>query len=551
MHTFSTKNRDEQWDDVQTKTVDLLVIGGGITGAGIALDATSRGLRTVVLDMQDFAAGTSSRSTKLIHGGLRYLQQFQIGVVAEVGKERSIVYHNAPHITTPLWMLLPLYKGGTFGRLSTNVGLTVYDRLAGVRKDERRKMLSAEETIEKEPLLRRDGLIGGGYYVEYRTDDARLTIEVIKKAVELGTEAFNYAEVKELLYDDTGLLIGVRIYDHITKRELQLFAQTIVNATGPWVDHIRREDQSADGKSLYITKGVHLVFRQTDFPLRQPVYFDVPGGRMVFAIPRGSVTYVGTTDTHYTGPYKHPTITDEDEMYLVHAINTMFPTLNIVREQIVSKYAGLRPLIAEEGKEAGEISRKDELFVSSSGLVSIAGGKLTGYRKMAEKVVDLVAQKYKEEQHILYTRSTTKNIALAGGEFDSIHDFQTFSGSIQKKGRQRQIEEADMQACIQTYGKNSEKVLLYMDELADREDISPKERFVLAQLTYSIQFESIYSPADFFIRRQGSLYFKIDDVHTYKDIVISYMEHEFQWSDDQTASHRDELNEQIKAVTSL
>lgn len=550
MHTFSTKNRKKQWDHVQKKTVDLLVIGGGITGAGIALDATTRGLRTVILDKQDFAAGTSSRSTKLIHGGLRYLQQLQIGVVAEVGKERSIVYKNAPHITTPLWMLLPLYKGGTFGRFTTNIGLTVYDALAGVKKAERRKMLSAKETIEKEPLLRTDGLIGGGYYVEYRTDDARLTIEVIKKAVELGAEGFNYAEVKKLLYDGTGLLIGARIYDHITEQEIELFAQTIVNATGPWVDHIREMDQSVDGKSLYITKGVHIVFRQTDFPLRQPIYFDVPDGRMVFALPRGKMTYVGTTDTHYAGSYEHPTITEEDEKYLVCAIRSIFPTLKITREKIVSKYAGLRPLISEEGKDAGEISRKDEMFTSTSGLISIAGGKLTGYRKMAEKVVDAVTEKYKEEYHILYTCSTTENIALAGGEFENIHEFHDFSKTMKNKGKQLQLNEDDIQECIQTFGKNCEHILRYMAERTETGNFLPNERFVLAQLMYCIQFESIFTPADYFIRRKGSLFFNIDAVKTYKELVISHMENVFHWSDDEKAKHRHELEEQIEAVTS-
>lgn len=181
MTQFSSIKRSSILADMEKEVHDLLIIGGGITGAGIALDATTRGLKTALVEMQDFAAGTSSRSTKLVHGGLRYLKQFEVGLVAEVGKERAIVYENGPHVTTPEWMLLPLHQGGTFGKFSTSIGLRVYDYLAGVKKSERRSMLSADETLAKEPLIKKEGLKGGGYYVEYRTDDARLTIEVMKK----------------------------------------------------------------------------------------------------------------------------------------------------------------------------------------------------------------------------------------------------------------------------------------------------------------------------------------------------------------------------------
>jgi glycerol-3-phosphate dehydrogenase len=192
---FSSLNRNAVLEELASEELDVLVIGGGITGCGIALDAVARGLITALVEMQDFAAGTSSRSTKLVHGGLRYLKQFEVKIVAEVGKERAIVYENGPHVTTPEWMLLPIHQGGTFGRFSTSIGLRVYDFLAGVKKAERRSMLSIEQTIEKEPLIKREGLKGGGLYVEYRTDDARLTIEVLKEAVARGAKAVNYTKV--------------------------------------------------------------------------------------------------------------------------------------------------------------------------------------------------------------------------------------------------------------------------------------------------------------------------------------------------------------------
>ena len=177
---LSTLKRDHIKKNLRENEYDVVIVGGGITGAGIALDASNRGMKVALVEMQDFAQGTSSRSTKLVHGGLRYLKQLQVGVVAETGKERAIVYENGPHVTTPEWMLLPMHKGGTFGKFSTAIGLTMYDRLAGV-KNLNVKMLSRQDTLDKEPLVKQEGLKGGGYYVEYRTDDARLTIEVMKK----------------------------------------------------------------------------------------------------------------------------------------------------------------------------------------------------------------------------------------------------------------------------------------------------------------------------------------------------------------------------------
>mgnify|MGYP001944434937 FL=1 len=224
---FSSSKRQAIFSELVETELDILVIGGGITGAGILLDAASRGLKAGLVEMQDFASGTSSRSTKLIHGGLRYLKQLDIKLVANVGRERQIVYENGPHLTTPEWMLLPYYKKGTFGPLSTNLGLFTYDFLAKVNKHERRKILKPREAVQIEPLLNRKGLKGAGYYVEYKTDDARLTIEVIKKAVEIGARAINYAKVTAFHYNQAGKVIGVKVTDQITGDQLDLYAKKI------------------------------------------------------------------------------------------------------------------------------------------------------------------------------------------------------------------------------------------------------------------------------------------------------------------------------------
>ncbi|MEQ5997964.1 glycerol-3-phosphate dehydrogenase [Bacillus amyloliquefaciens] len=540
-HQFSSLERDHMLEDMTKKTYDLFIIGGGITGAGTALDAASRGMKVALSEMQDFAAGTSSRSTKLVHGGLRYLKQFEVKMVAEVGKERAIVYENGPHVTTPEWMLLPFHKGGTFGSFSTSIGLRVYDYLAGVKKSERRSMLSAKETLHKEPLVKKDGLKGGGYYVEYRTDDARLTIEVMKEAVKFGAEPVNYSKVKELLYEK-GKVVGVLIEDLLSGKEYKVYAKKIVNATGPWVDELREKDHSKSGKHLQHTKGVHLVFDQSVFPLKQAVYFDTPDGRMVFAIPREGKTYVGTTDTVYKQKLEHPRMTVQDRDYVVSSINYMFPELNITADDIESSWAGLRPLIHEEGKDPSEISRKDEIWTSQSGLITIAGGKLTGYRKMAEHIVDLVRDRLKEEGGQDFGGCKTKTMPISGGHVGGSKNFESFVEAKTKDGLKIGLSQETAKQLAIRYGSNVENVFSRIEGLKDEAEKRQIPVHILAEAAYSIEEEMAATPADFFVRRTGRLFFDIKWVQTYKTAVIDYMSDRFQWNDETKEKHTEWLN---------
>ncbi|PWU69396.1 glycerol-3-phosphate dehydrogenase/oxidase [Gracilibacillus dipsosauri] len=536
--TFSSLNRKNTYQQMKETPLDMIIIGGGITGAGIALDAALRGLRVAVFEMQDFAAGTSSRSTKLVHGGLRYLKQFEVKMVAEVGKEREIVYENGPHVTTPEWMMLPFYEKGTFGPLSTNIGLRVYDFLAGVKKSERRKMFNKQEALKREPLLKSEGLKGAGYYVEYKTDDARLTMEVMKKAVEKGALALNYAKVDDLIYED-GKVIGVQIKDQLNDETHHIHGQYIVNASGPWVDTIREIDQSKKGKTLQLTKGIHLVFDQSKFPLQQAIYFDTPDGRMVFAIPRDGKTYVGTTDTVYKGDIAHPTMTESDRDYVINAIQFMFPNLDISSQDVESSWAGLRPLIYEEGKDPSEISRKDEIFESSSGLISIAGGKLTGYRKMAEDVVKVIVDKMIEKEKRVFKPSNTKHLPISGGDVGGSKGFVAYAKEQVKDGMKIGLTKEETKLLILRYGSNVPKLFdYYKKALEDDSDIHPVTK---AMLLYSIEHELTCKPVDFFIRRTGALFFDINWVQQEKDAVIDEMQHIFKWTDEQKDVYTKEL----------
>ncbi|MBH5319556.1 glycerol-3-phosphate dehydrogenase/oxidase [Paenibacillus sp. GSMTC-2017] len=542
---FSSIDRNDVLDRSNGQQVDLLVIGGGITGSGIALDAADRGMNVLLVEMQDYAAGTSSRSTKLVHGGLRYLKNFEVKVVAEVGKERAIVYENGPHVTKPEWMLLPIYKGGTFGYYSTSIGLRVYDFLAGVKRVERRKMLNLSETLKREPLLKKNDLKGSGYYVEYRTDDARLTIEVLKRAVDFGATAINYAKVERFIYENQKV-VGATIVDQLTGKSVDVFAKQIVNATGPWVDDIRRKDNSRKGKQLRLTKGVHLVIDGSRFPLKQAIYFDTPDKRMMFAIPRNGKTYVGTTDTFYDGDTANPKMSNEDRTYIIKAINDMFPETRITEKDIESSWAGLRPLIFEEGKDPSEISRKDEIWQSDSGLITIAGGKLTGYRKMAELVVDLVAKKITAQHDVQFRACQSINIPISGGDVGGSTKFKQFVADKTLQAEQFGLDRTSGEMLAEMYGSNIDTIFK-IAQTVDKADAAkyglPLDLYLM--LLYSIQYEMAVKPVDFLIRRTGAVLFNIDLVKEFKDEVINCMKHLLSWDEETTSKYSAELDQQL------
>ncbi len=526
---FSILDRKRQLKKITSKKFDLIVIGGGVTGAGIALDASSRGMNVCLVEKNDFASGTSNKSTKLIHGGLRYLKQLEIGLVRESGSERAIVHKLAPHLVIPEKMLLPLIEDGTYGKMMTSIGLKVYDMLANVGGDDRRRMLDKKETFEKEPLLDENAVLGSGYYAEYRTDDARLTIELLKKAAEFGATIINYCEMESLVYDSNNKIESLNCIDYNTGKKLNLTARNYVSAAGPWVDKIRKKDHSMNNKYLHLTKGVHIVFPHEKLPIKQSVYFDVEDGRMIFAIPRGRCTYVGTTDTNYNGDLNRVVATKEDAEYLIKAANNTFPTVNLTLEDVESNWAGLRPLVHEEEKDPSEISRKDEIFISESGLISIAGGKLTGYRKMAHRVIDAVYKTLPEKRKKKLKKSSTENISLVTPTLHSSKEVEVYQKEVEKELFKKGITESYYAWYLTTtYGKNTSFILEKFDFFMNG---TPLENLIRAELWYCIQYEMTNSLADFFVRRTGRLYFNIPSISKYLEIILEDFKKYLDWDD--------------------
>ena len=527
---------------ISEEIFDLVVIGGGITGGGIALDAASRGLKVALLEKGDFASGTSSKSTKLIHGGLRYLKQFDFWLVKEVGSERAIVHKLAPHLVLPEKMLLPLIEGGSYGKWLTSIGLKVYDVLAQVSGDDKRQMLEKKEALKLEPLLPKKILNGAGYYAEYRTDDARLTLENIKTSIQFGAQPLNYTRVIDFVYENEKVA-GVKVKDEVSGEEFTVRSKYVVNAAGPWVDELRIVNRSKKGKRLHLTKGVHLVFPKEKLPVRQSVYFDIPDGRMMFAIPRGKVTYVGTTDTNYNLDKDHVTTDIADAIYLISAVNNMFPDINLKLEDIISSWAGLRPLIHEEGKSASELSRKDEIFTSETGLVSIAGGKLTGYRKMAERVVNRIAKEMEEDYGTEVKPCTTDKIPLCGNDFKKFKQVKKYIAEIYERIKEDGFEEYDAWYLVTTYGKQAETIL---QTYSTKSDDDVYARMIRAEADFTIAHEMALDPLDFFIRRTGRLYFDIDSVRNYMAPVLEEFQAAYGYDSAQLKLFKEKLEGELE-----
>ncbi|MGC4023436.1 MAG: glycerol-3-phosphate dehydrogenase/oxidase [Cyclobacteriaceae bacterium] len=537
-------NRLESIAKLQSESFDLLIIGGGITGAGIALDAVTRGLKTALIEKNDFAYGTSSRSTKLIHGGLRYLKQLEFGLVKEVGSERAVVHNLAPHLVIPEKMLLPLYEKRGLGSTLTSFGLKLYDWLAGVKREDQRKMLTRKQTLKQEPLLNPLDVKGGAIYAEYRTDDARLTIEIVKTASARGAVVANYCEATEFIYQEENI-VGVKILDKTSSQIFSVKAKAVVNAAGPWVDTLREKDNSKKGKKLHLTKGVHIVVSKEKLNVTQAIYFDVGDGRMIFAIPRGRITYIGTTDTNYKEEIDQVHIEKEDAGYLIKAVNSTFADVNLELKDIESSWAGLRPLIHEEGKSASELSRKDEIFESPSGLISIAGGKLTGYRKMAERVVDLVVKKSFDEDKL--KSCLTGSIHLTNPFLKNVDEVKKYRTLTEQKLRHHHLE-SYVDYLVSTYGMQTDTII---EEFANLSEEDFDTRLAIAELNFCLKNEMVISASDFLVRRTGMLYFNLPRLKKVMDSILLKMKSHFSWNDQQSNDVRSTLEKLIKEASNF
>ncbi|MCC6847938.1 MAG: glycerol-3-phosphate dehydrogenase [Deltaproteobacteria bacterium] len=462
---------------------DLLVIGGGINGAGIARDAAMRGLTVALAEQGDFASGTSSKSSKLVHGGLRYLENYEFALVLEASRERDhLRRHLAPHLVHPMPFVFPIFRGDPVGRLRLSAGLWVYDGLSAFRNIARHRSWGRQTTLRHEPALRADGLRGAMHYYDCWTDDARLTLETIQSAAAAGAVACNYVGVTDLLRDGDRLC-GARVVDRVSGATFTITARQIVNATGPWLDRVRRLDDPAAAPVLRLTKGAHIVVPRARVGNRNAIVLRAPrDGRVMFAIPWEDQTLVGTTDTDYDARPEDVAADAADVRYLLEAVNASFPAARLEEGDVIGAYAGLRPLVAPaptEDEAPSETSREEEIFESPSGLLSLGGGKLTTYRRVAERVVDRVAERLATfEPGRRFAACRTGEVPLPGARVDA-PDRGGFGGFAKRmRARAAALDDGLVRHLLYRYG-------IAAVEVVDRLGAAPDAgRRVVAGLPY-------------------------------------------------------------------
>lgn len=576
---FKSSQRIAAIENLKENDFDVVIIGAGITGAGIALQTAASGLRTAIIDMQDFAEGTSSRSTKLVHGGIRYLKTFDVDVVADTVSERARVQQVAPHIPRPSHMLMPLYDDAeaTFTPMSAEIAMEIYDKLAEVPADSPyvHRLLTAEESHDYLPMLDHQGLVGLAIYLDYQNNDARLTIENIKQAVSDGAVAVSHLKATAVTADGDGKKVSVE--DTFTKEIFDIKGKVVINAAGPWHDSITKIADETTKDTIRPTKGVHLVINQDRLPVPNTVYFDsgFHDGRMIFVIPRANKTYFGTTDTDYSGDYLHPKVEQADVDYLLATINSHFPNAHITIDDVQSSWAGLRPLIGGAGDYNGNTTKKtasdeslhelntklDQYFnneidrqevdeqlsdltssgdksassvsrgfqiKAENGIVNVSGGKLTDYRLMAsetlEKLVDIFADKFSTK----VTPIDSTKYPVSGGHFnpnDVDAEIEKYAEELEKY----EVNEVKAKEIANLYGSNTPEIIEYIKTGVSAPKLSVAET---SMLHYAIDKEFVLRPIDYFLRRTNYLLFKSEDLERLETPVIDEMAKILEWSDE-------------------
>jgi glycerol-3-phosphate dehydrogenase len=493
---FSSRTRKQNLDELRHRKFDLTVVGGGITGAAIARDATVRGLKVALLEKGDFASGTSSRSSKMIHGGLRYLRHAKFGLVFGSLRERWTLRRNVPRLVKPLTFLIPVYKGSKTGKLQLSLGLWLYDILALFRTEKKHEWIRPEQIQGQEPTLRRDGLVGGALYYDFLTDDARLVLAIVKDAWTRGAIVANYTEVVGF-EKDRGRIAGITAVDSTSGKQLRVYAKVVVNATGPWSDKVRRLDDPSSDAKLRPAKGTHLILPRQRIGNREAVILDSRrDGRNLFVVPWDDLCLVGTTDTDYDGDLDRVTASGEDAEYLLECLNEYFPGRNITRSDILSSYASVRPLAAELGVSEDDVSRDQLIFESSSGLVSIVGGKLTTHRSMAEALVDYVTGKLAREF------ATPTADACETQRLPLDYDGPGVERAVNDLIRESRVEPDVATHLVEAYGPDATEVLDIAREnprLSSR--IAAEAPYLMAEVRHAAKHEMTMKLVDFMFRR--------------------------------------------------
>ncbi|MFW9949845.1 MAG: FAD-dependent oxidoreductase [Candidatus Thorarchaeota archaeon] len=528
--SWNAKNRDLIVSKLQETEYDIFVIGAGITGAGVAREAAMRGLKVAIVDMQDFAGGTSSRSSKMGHGGIRYLSHGDFDLVKEALHERNWMRAHIPHLIRPIPFLFVELEGGKYKKRDIKGAANLYDFLSDKDSEfktyKKFRMLSPEEIIELEPEYIREGVKGGAIYYDTNLDDARLTIETIKEAIIRGADAINYCKVIGYKKDNEKIN-GVKCRDLEGNCDFTVKAKLVVNATGIWTDLLLESYPEEIPKPLIRpTKGVHLQYKRKNIKNRNAaIVHSKSDGRSFFVLPRDKdFTIIGTTDTDYKGDLANPFCDKDDADYLIDSVKCYFPNAQIGYENILSTYAGIRPLVMQKGKSESEVSRKHIIFFSEDGLVTITGGKLTEWRAMAEDLFDIITEK-----NLLLNAKREENFSKQPFKIGLKED--EWVEIFKKSGV---ILDEDIAIHIYTqYGKGAIRILeLIKEDSSLGERIIAENNFIKAEIIYTLRYELTPHLSDVFCRRtEMALWIDHRKASNAAEVVADLMKREYSWDD--------------------
>ncbi len=548
--TWNYKNRDKIIKKLQETSFDILIIGAGITGAGVAREAAMRGLKVACIDMQDFAAGTSSRSSKLGHGGIRYIAHGDLDLVKEALQERNWMRAHIPHLIRPIPFLFVHLEGGKYKRRDIKGATKVYDFLSDKDSEftnfKKSRVLSTEEIFEIEPEYIKEGNLGGAVYYDTNLDDARLTLEIIKEAVVRGAVAVNYCKANGYLKDN-GIILGVKCTDLENNIDFEIKTRLVVNATGVWTDQlIDIYPNEIPSPLIRPTKGVHLQYRRKNIKNQNAaIVFSKKDDRAFFVLPRNKeFTIIGTTDTDFKEDLANPYCKKEDADYLIESTRFYFPNAQLGYENILSTYAGIRPLVMQKGKTESEVSRKHIIFFSDDGLLTITGGKLTEWRAMAEDVFEHIINKNlfpssAKEKHF---SKQPFIIGLDKKEWDNIF-----------KNMKLDLESDIIDHLYQQYGKGAIKILeLIKEDSSLANKIIEENNFIKAEVVYTLRYELTPHVIDVFCRRtEMSLWIHHKKAFEAASKVAELMAKEYSWDENKKNQEIEVYMNYIKKTVSF
>ena len=488
---LSRARRESNLSALGEEPFDLVVVGAGITGAGVARDAAMRGMRVALVEKEDFASGTSSRSSRLVHGGLRYLEHGELHLVYEASRERRILLHIAPHLVRPRSFLWPIFEKTRIPAWKLRAGFLLYDALALFRNIANHHSLSREDVIELEPALRQAGLRSGVTYFDAATDDIRLTLANVRAAAFAGAVVVNHLPVRAMEMEG-GAVSGISAEDTLTGRSVSVSARAVVNATGPWSDNIRRLADPDVQPSVRGTKGVHVAIAQSRIGNNGALTILSPiDGRVVFVLPAGRLTIIGTTETDYSGPPDEVLPTTADVTYLLRTANSFFPSAHLVAADVVSAWAGIRPLVDDGAGAPGSVSREHAVHWTAPGLLSVSGGKLTTYRSMAEDVVDEIARALGNP----VSHPPTDRVPLPGGEMRSFDD------EVARAQEETGIPEV-ADHLVASYGTEWRGVWsMVQEDKALVARVAPELPYIAAEIHWAVEQEMALTLSDILVRR--------------------------------------------------